>query len=59
MMDQIQETNPAAYLTEPRFPPVAGAILMALQDFGIVINEEIFRNLDASRPKIGLKNVGI
>ena len=59
MMNRIQATNPEAYLTEPRFPPVVGAILMAFQDFGIVINEEIFRNIDASRSKIGVKNVEI
>lgn len=58
MMIEIHKTNPQVYLTEARFPPVIGSILLALQALDVNINENIFRNIDASRSKIGEKMSG-
>ncbi len=56
MMAQIREINPRAYLTEARFPPPIGAILLALQDLGITTSERIFSNIESSIENIFQKD---
>jgi N-acetylglucosamine kinase-like BadF-type ATPase len=59
MMARVRADNPLAYLTEARFSPSIGAILSALRDLDIVINERILRNIEASRTKIFEKDTVI
>ncbi len=51
MLTRIQDTNPQAPLTEARFSPAIGAVLLALLDMGITINERILRNLESTKGK--------
>ncbi len=41
----LRRVVPAAYLAEPRFPPVVGCILMALQNLGVPIGERVLAAL--------------
>lgn len=51
MMTRIQATNPQAYLTEARFSPAIGAVLLALLNGGITIDERILKNLESTKGK--------
>jgi N-acetylglucosamine kinase-like BadF-type ATPase len=51
MMTRVQATNPQAYLTEARFSPAIGAVLLALLNGGFTINERILRNLEFTKGK--------
>jgi N-acetylglucosamine kinase-like BadF-type ATPase len=56
MMARIQNINPQAYLVEARFPPAVGAVLSALLDLGIAIDERILKNIKHSKKNVHLKN---
>ncbi len=56
MMVQVQKTNPRAYLADARFPPAVGAILVALRNLDLNINDEIFSHLEASMGKVFQKD---
>jgi N-acetylglucosamine kinase-like BadF-type ATPase len=49
MMTTVHRTHPQAYLTAARFPPAIGAVLQALRDLEISIDDQIFRNIEASK----------
>ncbi len=59
MMDRVHATNPQAYLIEPRFPPAVGAVLQALRDLGIAIEDRIFKNLESSKSIVAQKEIAI
>ena len=49
MMAHVHQSNPAAYLQPPRFPPVIGALLLAYRTAGLTITDAIIDNLDRTR----------
>jgi len=44
--EAVHTVAPKAYLTAPRFPPVAGSSLIALEKAGVKINSEILSNVE-------------
>jgi len=55
MIDTVKElvrpVAPNAKVITPRYEPVVGALMLALEGMGIAIEGEVGRNLDASVPK--------
>ncbi|MCD6536577.1 MAG: hypothetical protein J7K49_06060 [Thaumarchaeota archaeon] len=45
----IKEKLPRAYLIEPRFKPVIGAVIMALKNAGISVEKELLDELEISQ----------
>jgi N-acetylglucosamine kinase-like BadF-type ATPase len=56
MMARVRDTNPQAYLVEARFPPAVGAVISALLDLGIAIDERILRNIKHSEKNVRLNH---
>lgn len=55
LKDEIKKLAPRAYLTFPRFPPVAGACLIALEKAGVKLTEDVLRSVEDTLKKQGLK----
>ncbi|MBO3840212.1 MAG: BadF/BadG/BcrA/BcrD ATPase family protein [Thermoproteota archaeon] len=55
LKDEIKKLAPHAYLTSPRFPPVAGACLIALEKMGVRITGDILRSVEETLKKACLK----
>ena len=53
--NEIKRIAPRAYLTFPRFLPVAGACLIALEKAGVKLTDGILRNMEDTLKKHGLK----
>jgi len=49
----IQATAPLAWVVEPKFEPVIGAVLMALDSIGVEISSSVIANLEASNYPAG------
>jgi len=49
--DEVKKFAPRAYLTFPRFPPVAGACLIALEKAGVELTDDILRKVDETLKK--------
>jgi len=55
LSNEIKKFAPRAYLTFPRFPPVAGACLIALEKAGVRLTGDILRNIEDALKRHGLK----
>ncbi|MBO3800129.1 MAG: hypothetical protein FGF52_03650 [Candidatus Brockarchaeota archaeon] len=51
LKDEIKKLAPRAYLTSPRFPPVAGACLIALEKIGVRLTGDILRSVEETLKK--------
>lgn len=49
MMDRIQRVAPAAVYQAPVYPPIIGAVILALQSIGIAVTGSVLANIEASR----------
>ncbi|MEM1558429.1 MAG: BadF/BadG/BcrA/BcrD ATPase family protein [Thermoproteota archaeon] len=55
LKDEIKKLAPRSYLTFPRFPPVAGACLIALEKAGVRLTEDVLKYIENTLKKQGLK----
>lgn len=53
--EAVREVAPRSYLTHPRFPPVIGASLIALEKAGVRIDDGILDNVESSLKKLRLR----
>jgi N-acetylglucosamine kinase-like BadF-type ATPase len=49
MMARVHEECPLVYYQSPRFPPVIGALFLALQSIGVPVTEDVIANVHSSR----------
>jgi N-acetylglucosamine kinase-like BadF-type ATPase len=49
MMARIHAAYPLAYYQPPRFPPVIGALFLALRSIGLTVSAEVLLNVEATR----------
>lgn len=58
LMRELMKAAPGAILTQPQFPPVAGAYFLALQELGVSVNEDVVervrRSLARFEPSVGV-----
>jgi len=48
IQEEVRKVHPHAELVVPRFPPVIGAALIALDHFGVEWTEEVVKNIEAT-----------
>jgi N-acetylglucosamine kinase-like BadF-type ATPase len=49
MMDRIHAEFPLAVYQPPHYPPVIGALFLALQSLGVSIDQTVIANIESSR----------
>lgn len=53
--EKVRTVAPKAYLTSPRFPPVAGSSLIALEKAGVEIDDELLSSIERTLREQGLQ----
>ncbi|RLF25178.1 MAG: ATPase [Thermoprotei archaeon] len=50
--EEVLRVAPKAKITEPRYPPAVGALLIALQEAGVRISDSVLKNIEETLDKV-------